>query len=132
MAAFSQQLDPLVVGRRAPTFTPVDGGGIIARLKGFQVISEAVEAEIRLAAILCEQIVVAIAVFIGAPIIGVFRRCFAPSKVITVLIGAVGTHIASRPHRAARQAEVDVIVAFVGAVTAVVFCAASGEVYCRN
>ena len=64
MAAFSQQLDPLVVGRRAPTFTPVGGGGIIARLKGFQVISEAVEAEIRLATILCEQVIVAIAVFI--------------------------------------------------------------------
>ena len=126
MAAFSQQLDPLVVGRRAPTFTPVGGGGIIARLKGFQVISEAVEAEIRLATILCEQVIVAIAVFIGAPIVGGFRRGFAPSKVIAVLIGAFGTHIASRPHRAARQSEVDVIVAFVSTVTGIVFLASSG------
>ncbi len=121
MAAFSQQLDPLVIGRSAPTFTPVGGGGIVARLKGFQVISEAVKAEIRLAAILCEQIVVAIAVFISAPIVGVFRRGLAPSKIIAILIGAFSAHIASRPHRATRQAEVDVIVAIVSAICAIVF-----------
>ena len=129
MGAFSQQFDPLVIGRSTPTFTPVGGGGIVARLKGFQVISEAIKAEIRLAAILCEQIVVAIAVFISAPIVGGFRRSFAPSKVIAVLIGTFSSHIASRPHRAARQAEVDVIVAFVSAVTTNVFFASCGAYY---
>ena len=62
MTALCQQFDPLVVGWSAPALTPVGGGGIVAWLQGFQVVSEAVEAEIRLTAILSELVVIAIAV----------------------------------------------------------------------
>ena len=62
IAALCQQFDPLVVGWSAPALTPVGGGGVVAWLQGFQVVSEAVEAEIRLTAILGELVVIAIAV----------------------------------------------------------------------
>ena len=84
MAALRQQFDPRVVGRSAPALAPVGSGGIVARLQGFQVVGEAVIAEIRLRAILGELVVVAVAVFIGAPVIGVFRRRLSPSVILAL------------------------------------------------
>ena len=84
MAALRQQLDPLVVGRRAPALSPIGRGGIVARLQGFQVISEAFIAEIRLGTILGELIVVTVAMYIGTPVIGGLRRGLAPSEILAI------------------------------------------------
>jgi len=79
-----------------------------------------------LAAILCELVVIAIAVFIGAPIVGGLCCGLTPCEVVTVSIWGVCSHVARRQHRATRQAKVNVIMAIVSAVTTIVFCASCG------
>ncbi len=49
----------------------------------------------------------AVAMGIGAPIILRFRLRLAPSVVITVAFGLVGSHVAARPFRAGGKAEVN-------------------------
>ena len=52
IATLCQQLHPLFIGRSAPALAPIDRGGVIAWQQCFQVVSEAVIAEIRVTTIL--------------------------------------------------------------------------------
>ena len=46
MAALCHQFNPFINSRSTPALTPVDCGGIVTRLQGLQVVSEAVEAKL--------------------------------------------------------------------------------------
>ena len=116
MAAFCQQLNPLLVGRCAPALAPVGGGGIVTRLKGGQFICETVVAEVGLTAVLGKLVATAMAVFVVAFAVGSFGLGLAPSKVITAVLGVIGSHVTSGPHSTALQAKVDIIVAVVCAI----------------
>ena len=119
--ATGQQLNPLFVGRCAPALTPVGRGGIVTRLQSLQIIGETVIAEIRLGTILCKLVIIAIAISVCTPIVGGFGLCLGPSKIITIVFGILGTYITSRPKGATPQAKVDIVVAVVCAVTAIIF-----------
>ena len=105
------QLLHLCLGGHAPAVAPVGRGSIVLGQEGGQVIGEALVAVAGIGAVLGQRSVAAVAVLVGAPVVGVLRCGLAPGEVVAVVLGAVGTHVAGGPLGAARQAQINVGVA---------------------
>ena len=98
------ELLELFLGGHTPANAPIGCGSIIFWKQGGQAVGEAVVAVVGIGAVLGEGVLATVAVLVVAPVVGVLRRGFAPSEVVAVVLGAVGTHIAGGPQEAARQA----------------------------
>ena len=85
---------PLSIGGHAPPIAPVGRGGIVARLEDGQIVGIAVVAIIGVVAVLGQLL---IAVFVGAPVVGGLGLGLAPSKIITIFLRRVCSHIAGCP-----------------------------------
>lgn len=102
------QLLPLHSRGHAPAAAPVGCGSIIIRLEDSQVVGETVEAVTGIVAILGELVIIAVAVTVGAPVVGGLGLRLTPSKIVTVPLGRVSPDIAGGPQGTARQAEVNI------------------------
>ena len=109
----AQQFLPLLLAWCAPAAAPVDCGRVVACLQGRQVVGEAVVAVVAPVAVLGQLFVVSISVLVCTPVPVVDALCggLAPSKVAAVVLGLARAHVAGGPQGAARQAEVNVVVA---------------------
>ncbi len=72
--------------RHTPTCAPVGCSGVILGQQGGQSVGEAVVSIARVAAVLGQRVIVAVAVLVGAPAVGVFRLRLAPGKIISVFL----------------------------------------------
>ena len=91
------QFLPFFLGGHAPICAPVGRSSIILGQQGSQVVSEAVVAVTGVAAIFGQRVIAAVAVLVGAPIVGVFGLRLTPGKVVAIIFRGISTHIAGGP-----------------------------------
>ena len=88
------QLFHLFLGRHAPTLAPVHVGSIVLKIQYRLVVHSTIRT---IVTVLCQRPIGTIAPLVGAPIIIILRLCLAPSEVVAILLGVIGTDVASCP-----------------------------------